>query len=67
MGSSIGSIFAAALLASNADLSDVVLNSNSPTKTLIILTLGISVVFGFGAAITGFVFIVTDGDSAKKL
>ena len=66
MGSSIGPVFAAALFALNArEIVDVVLNSSAPT--LVILVLGFSSYFGFGAAITGFVFIVMDRDPRKKL
>jgi hypothetical protein len=68
MGSSIGPIFAAALLALNSQqVLDVVLNSSAPTTTLIIMVIGVSAYFGFGAAITGFVFIVMAEDSRKKL
>ena len=66
MGSSIGPVFAAALFALNArEIVDVVLNSSGPT--LVILVLGFSSYFGFGAAITGFVFIVMNRDPRKKL
>jgi hypothetical protein len=66
MGSSIGPVFAAALFALNArEIFDVVLNSSAPT--LVILVLGFSSYFGFGAAITGFVFIVMNRDPRKKL
>ena len=68
MGSSIGPIFAAALLALNGQqVLDVVLNSSAPTTTLIIMVIGVSAYFGFGAAITGFVFIVMAEDLRKKL
>jgi hypothetical protein len=68
MGSSIGPIFAAALLALNSQhVLDVVLNSSAPTTTLIIMVTGVSAYFGFSAAITGFVFIVVAEDSRKKL
>jgi hypothetical protein len=68
MGSSIGPIFAAALLALNSQhVLDVVLNSSAPTTSLIIMVIGVSAYFGFGAAITGFVFIVMAEDSRKKL
>jgi hypothetical protein len=67
MGSSIGPIFAAALLALNSrEVFDDVLNSSTPTTTLIVLVVGVSAYFGFGAAITGFVFIVMAEDSRKK-
>jgi hypothetical protein len=67
MGSSIGPIFAAAVLALNSqEIFNVVLNSSAPTTTLIIMVIGVSAYFGFGAAITGFVFIVTAEDSRKK-
>jgi hypothetical protein len=67
MGSSMGPIFAAALFALSArENFDVVLNSGAPATTLIILVLGISSYFGFGAALTGFVFIVMDEDSRKR-
>ena len=67
MGSSMGSIFVTALFALNArEFFDVALNSSAPTTTLIILLLGVSLYFGFGAAITGFVFIVMDEDLRKK-
>ncbi len=62
----MGSIFTAALFASNASILDVVLNNSSPT-TILILTLGISSYFGFGAAITGFVLIVLDENSGENL
>ena len=66
VGSSIGPVFAAALFALNArEIVDVVHNSSAPT--LVILVLGFSSYFGFGAAITGFVFIVMDRDPRKKL
>jgi hypothetical protein len=68
MGSSIGPIFAAALLALNSQhVFDAVLNSSAPTTNLIIMVIGVSAYFGFGAAITGFVFIVMAEDSRKKL
>ena len=68
MGSSIGPVFAAALFALNArEIFDVVLNSSAPITTLVILVLGFSSYFGFGAAITGFVFIVMDRDPREKL
>jgi hypothetical protein len=67
MGSSIGPIFAAALLALNSrEVFDVVLHSSAPATTLIIMVIGVSAYFGFGAAITGFVFIVMAEDSRKK-
>jgi hypothetical protein len=68
MGSSIGPIFAAALLALNSqEVLDVVLNSSAPTTTLIIMVIGVSAYFGFGAAITGLVFIVMAEGSRQKL
>jgi len=68
MGSSIGPVFAAALFALNArEIFDVVHNSSAPITTLVILVLGFSSYFGFGAAITGFVFIVMDRDPREKL
>jgi hypothetical protein len=60
MGALIGPIFAAALFALRRDFFDVVLNSNAPATTLIILLLGVSSNFGFGSAITGFLFIVNE-------
>jgi hypothetical protein len=67
VGSSMGPIFAAALVALSArDLFDAVLNSSAPITTLVILVFGISSYFGFGAAITGFIFIVMD-EGPRKL
>jgi hypothetical protein len=67
MGSSIGPVFAAALLALNSRQAfDAVLNSSAPATTLVIMVIGVSAYFGFGAAITGFVFIVMAEDSRKK-
>lgn len=60
MGALIGPIFAAALFALRRDFFDVVLDSNAPATTLIILVLGVSSYFGFGAAITGFLFIMNE-------
>lgn len=59
MGASIGSVFTSALFISNAGAFNIVLNSTSSVTTLIVLVLGISFYFGFGAAITGFVLIVS--------
>jgi hypothetical protein len=65
-GSSIGPIFVAAMFALNARF-EIVLNSGSPMTTLVILVLGASSYCGFGAAITGFGFIVMDEDTRKRL
>jgi hypothetical protein len=66
MGVALGIVFALVLLALNAQhLLDVIRHSAAPSTTLIIFVCGVAIYFGFGAAITGFHFVIMD-DSAKR-
>jgi hypothetical protein len=61
MGAALGALFMASLLALNVQsISDIVLRSTSPITAMIILVIGASVYFAFGAAITGFHFVIMD-------
>ena len=61
MGVVLGSVFALSLLFLNAQhLQEAIFHSSAPITTLIVFVFGVSAYFGFGAAITGFQFIVAD-------
>ena len=63
MGAALGALFIASLLVLNVqNISDVVLRSTSPIVATVILVVGSSVYFAFGAAITGFHFLIMDED-----
>jgi uncharacterized membrane protein YccC len=63
MGATLGALFMAALLVLNIhSISDVVLHGTNPIVAIIILVTGASVYFAFGAAITGFHFVIMDED-----
>ena len=59
MGAALGLVFAIVLLTLNLQqVRDLVLNNPAPATNLVILTLGCCAYFAFGAAITGFHFLV---------
>ena len=61
MGAAIGALFMTTLLVLNIqNLSYVVLRGASPVVATLILVIGGSVYFAFGAAITGFQFIMDE-------
>jgi len=61
MGGALGAVFAAVLLASNAEhLLQIIQQGSAPITTLMIFVCGISTYFGFGAALTGFHFVIMD-------
>jgi hypothetical protein len=61
MGAALGAIFAVLLLAVDAQhLLHVILHGTAPTQTLIVFVSFISMYFGFGAAITGFHFVIME-------
>ncbi|MES2196392.1 MAG: hypothetical protein V4517_18380 [Pseudomonadota bacterium] len=63
MGAMLGALFIASLLVLNVqNLADIVLRSTAPILATVILLTGGSVYFGFGAAITGFHFLIMDHD-----
>jgi hypothetical protein len=64
MGAALGALFIASLLVLNVqNMSDIVLRSTSPLLATVILVTGGAVYFAFGAAITGFHFLIMDEDS----
>jgi len=66
MGATLGALFMMSLLVLNVQsVSDVVLRSTSPITATIILVTGASMYFAFGAAITGFYFMIMDEDYPK--
>jgi hypothetical protein len=67
MGASLGAVFAVVLLTFNAEhLLDVILHSSAPAITLVVFVFGVSVYFGFGAAITGFHFVIMENDFDRR-
>jgi hypothetical protein len=67
MGATLGAILALALLAFNAQhLLDIILHDTAPTMTLIIFVFGLSMYFGFGAAITGLHFVIMDDNFDRR-
>jgi hypothetical protein len=61
MGASLGAVFAVLLLVLNAQhLLDAILHSSAPAMALAIFVFGIVMHFAFGAAITGFHFVIMD-------
>ena len=61
MGATLGAIFAALLLAVDAQhLLHVILHGTAPMLTLIVFVSFISMYFGFAAAITGFHFVIME-------
>jgi hypothetical protein len=60
IGAILGAIFMALLLVIQVNrFSDVVLNSSNPIVVTSILMIGAALYFAFGAAITGFHFVIT--------
>jgi hypothetical protein len=67
MGATLGAIFAVLLLAVDAQhLLDVILHGIAPTQTLIVFVSFISMYFGFGAAITGFHFVIMEDKRGRR-
>ena len=61
LGGGLGFLLAVALLAANAhQLFDLISNSPSPYVLLCIFVCGLSMYIGFGAAITGFLFVLAE-------
>jgi hypothetical protein len=60
MGAILGALFIVALLAMRVHrISDVVLHSSNSVVVTAILVGGSALYFGFGAAVTGFHFVIT--------
>ena len=67
MGAALGAIFATLLLAFDAQhLLHVIQHGTAPTLTLIVFVSFISMYFGFGAAITGFHFVISDDNLNRR-
>ena len=67
MGAALGAIFAIMLLVVDAQpLLHVILHGTAPTLTLIVFVSFISMYFGFGAAITGFHFVISDDNFDRR-
>jgi len=67
MGASLGAIFALLLLTVDAQhLLHVILHGSAPTQTLIVFVSFISMYFGFGAAITGFHFVISENNFSAR-
>ena len=67
IGASLGAIFALLLLAVDAQhLLHVILHGTAPTQTLIVFVSFISMYFGFGAAITGFHFAISENNFSAR-
>ena len=67
MGAALGAIFAILLLAFDAQhLLHVILHGTAPTPTLIVFVSFLSMYFGFGAAITGFHFVISDDNFDRR-
>jgi len=63
MGAALGGVFSSVVLAFNIHHAlDVVHSSAAPWTLMIILTAGSCLYFAFGAAITGFHFVIMEGD-----
>ena len=61
VGGGLGVLLSVALLAANAhQLFDLISNSPSPYVLLCIFVCGLSMYIGFGAAITGFLFVLAE-------
>ena len=61
LGGALGFLLAVALLAANAhQLFELISNSPSPCVLLCIFVCGLSIYIGFGAAITGFLFVLAE-------
>jgi uncharacterized membrane protein YccC len=66
MGATLGALLVVALLALNIhSISDVVLGGTNPIAATAILVTGASMYFAFGAAITGFHFVIMDDDHPR--
>ncbi len=68
MGAGLGALFIASLLVLNVqNIMNVVWGSPSPAVATAILVTGASVYFAFGAAITGFHFMIMGEHSARSI
>jgi len=66
MGAALGAVFVTSLLVLNVqNIADVILRSASPAITMVILVIGGSVYFAFGAAITGFQFVFMEENRSR--
>ena len=62
VGGGLGVLLSVALLLTNANqLYQLITNSPSPNVLLCIFVSGLSMYIGFGAAITGFLFVLAEG------
>jgi hypothetical protein len=67
MGAALGAILAVLLLAVDAQhLLRIILHGSAPTLTLIVFVAFICMYFAFGAAITGFHFVIMDEKPERK-
>jgi len=67
MGAALGAILAVLLLAVDAQhLLHIILHGTAPTLTLIVFVSFISMYFAFGAAITGFHFVIMDDSPDRR-
>jgi hypothetical protein len=61
MGAGLGAAFALSLLWSNAQrIFDVIAGSTAPVTLMVLMVVGLSVQFAFGAAITAFLLIMAE-------
>jgi hypothetical protein len=67
MGAVLGALFMAILLAIQVHrISDVALHSSNPVVPTTVLIIGAALYFAFGAAVTGFHFVITaEGDQGR--
>ena len=67
MGAALGAILAVLLLAFDAQhLLRIIWHGTAPTLTLVVFVAFISMYFAFGAAITGFHFVIMDGKPDRE-
>jgi hypothetical protein len=67
MGGIMGALFVGVILLTDiGDVGEAIVDAGLPTATLVILCIGPVLYFAFGAAITGFLFLVSDGVPEQK-
>jgi len=66
MGAALGALFIISLLVMNVqNISQMLQHSTSPAEVTVILIIGASMYFGFGAAVTGFQLAIVDESNQR--
>ena len=60
MGAALGALFAAALFVSDSQIVRMILHSEAPHLTTAVVVGSVMAYCGFGATLSGFLFIVTE-------